>query len=178
MKQTLLSTLCVLLAAMLFAGAVCLGAVRGWGSEREEAAAIMSDAGSLRTALDERIMDAANLLVVVSRHLPQDDADVTALRNALGICRSESSAAQAIIDADKAIASLAAQWAETLPLLDSVKSSARDQAYIASLTRVLAEDSDMTGRYQSQSAAFNQRMSASLTGKLAMLLGVEPLPQQ
>ncbi|MBR4082013.1 MAG: hypothetical protein IKK21_09545 [Clostridia bacterium] len=178
MKQTLISVLTVLLAVALAAGAVCLGAVRGWTSERGEAAALLSDTGSLREALSERMMDAANLLVVVSRHLPQEDEGLTALRNALTTCRSETAQAQDIIGADREITRLAAQWAESLPLLDSVKSSARDQAYITSLTRVLAEDSNVTGRYQSQSAAFNERMNGSLTGQLAMLLGVEPLPQQ
>ena len=37
MKQTLLNILCGILCAALLAGAVCIGAVRGWGQERANA---------------------------------------------------------------------------------------------------------------------------------------------
>ena len=42
---------------------------------------------------------------------------------------------------------------------------------------ILGMDSGAESLYHAEIDAFNQRMSASLTGKLAMFCGVEPLPQ-
>ena len=79
--------------------------------------------------------------------------------------------------ADSAITAAARELAASLPALPSVQASARDQAYIDSLTGILGVDSGAETLYHAEIDAFNQRMSASLTGKLAMFCGVEPLPQ-
>ena len=173
MKQTLTMILSVMLCIVLVIGAVCLGAVRGWRSEREEAAAFLSDTDILA----ERAMDTANLLVVASRHLPAADASLAALRDARQVLTSGSADLEDIIAADSAITAAARELAASLPSLPSVQASARDQAYIDSLTGILGVDSGAEMLYHAEIDAFNQRMSASLTGKLAMFCGVEPLPQ-
>lgn len=173
MKQTLTMILSVMLCIVLVTGAVCLGAVRGWRSEREEAASFLGNTDILA----ERAMDAANLLVVASRHLPAADASLTALRDARQVLTSGSAAVEEIIAADSAITAAARELAASLPALPSVQASARDQAYIDSLTGILGVETSAATLYREEISAFNQRMRASLTGKLAMFCGVEPLPQ-
>lgn len=177
MKQTLTMILSVALCVALVLGAVCLGAVRGWQSERETAAATLTDAGSLSADLAERAMDAANLAVVAARHLPADDPALVTLKTARQTLQDNQATVQEIIAADAALTLVAAELADRLPALTSVMDSPRDQAYVAALTRTLSADTGASELYTDQVARFNQRMSASLTGKLAMLLGVEPLAQ-
>ena len=73
--------ICILLTVVMAAGAVCIGAVRGWTGERDAALGVFSESGSLGSELQNRAMDAANLAVVASRHL-SGDADVALLRSA------------------------------------------------------------------------------------------------
>ena len=178
MKQTLMTILSVALCVVLLTGAVCLGAVRGWRSEREAAFATLSDGGSLTEDLAERAMDAANLAVVAARHLPAEDPALAALRDAQRVLQDASASVKEIIAADSALTAVAAELASALPALESVQNSARDQAYVATLTGILSAQTGAAELYRAQIVAFNDRMNASLTGKLAMFCGVEPLPQQ
>ena len=175
MKNTLTTILCVLCAIALAAGAVCLGAYRGWSREREAALHTVSADGELSTALEERAMDAANLIVVASRHLPEGDADLTSLKEVRAVLTDTSATAADKTRADAQLTALAEKLASSLPLLDSVQGSARDQVYISTLTRTLAQGTDSAAAYAAAVQRFNDRLSASLTGRLAMLLGVKPL---
>ena len=178
MNEKLKTILSVALTVVLLVGAVCIGSVRGWREERTAAAGVLTDAGVLQEDLAVRAMDAANLLVVASRHLPGNDPDLQAMRQALVVFRQEDAGLREIMAADAEITRLAAAWGDALPLMDSVKASARDQAYVSALTGALRQGADTAEVYRTQAAAFNKRMGASVTGQLAMLLGVEPLPQE
>lgn len=174
MKNTLSTILCVLLTIAMVAGAACIGAVRGWSSEREAALGTLSQSGAMAESLQARAMDAANLAVVAARHLT-DDADVAALRTAYETITDGKAPADEIARADAAISAAAASLAANLPGLTSVQASARDQVYISTLTRTLSESTGSASAYASAIEDYNARLTSSLTGKLAMLLGVEPL---
>ena len=175
MKNSLSTILCILLTIVLVAGAVCVGAVRGWNGEMKATLASVSAASELSEPLRNRAMDAANLAVVARRHLGEDP-DVVSLSQAyFTVCRSNASAAQ-LAQADAAISASAASLAEKLSGMASVQASQRDQAYITTLTRTLSESGTSTAEYTTAIEDYNRRLTTSLTGKLAMLLGVEPIP--
>lgn len=172
MKNTLLSVICWVCCAALVIGAIGLGAVRGWRQER--AKALSPDA--VAEAIEERAMDAANLLVVASRHLPEDDERLTELRALRATLTDASGTADALLAADAALTDLAGRLGRELPLLPSVQASARDQAYVSALTQTLTYRSAGEDVYRARAERFNERLTGSLSGKLAMLLGVAPIP--
>ena len=181
MKNNLTGALCVVLAVVLAAGAVCLGSYRGWSGERSQVLEALSREGELAQSLQNRAMDAANLAVVASRHVKEGDAasgDVAALREGYAVLTGENADAAAIARADAAISGAASRLAAVLPELPSVQASPRDQAYISTLTRTLAQGTDSAAAYATAAQRFNDRLASSLTGRLAMLLGVEPLAVQ
>lgn len=165
----------VLLVILFLAAALCVGSARGWSRDREKAAEALSASSELGRMLEERGMDAANLSVVAARHLSETDADLAHLREASGLLRSAAADTNIKLAADVMATEAAAHMAKTLPELDSVKASARDQAYISTLTRTLSAQSGAKTAYDEACNVFNQRMRSSLTGRLAMLLGVKPL---
>lgn len=177
MKRTLTTILTVILTVVLLAAASSLGAVRGWGNERAKVLDLISQDGELAQQLGERAMDAANLAVVAARHLPEDDADLRALyacRDTLMACADAPSLARA----DMELSQLASALRGRLTTLASVRESRRDQVYISTLTRALADSTSLSQTYADKAADFNRRLNASLTGKLAMLLGVKPVAAQ
>lgn len=175
MKNTITTVLCVVLVAAMVVAAVGIGAVRGWNSQREEALSALSETGELGASIQVRAMDAANLAVVAARHL-NDDADVATLRSAYNtICGSSNADPAQLAQADDAISTAAASLAQKLTGLASVQASARDKAYISSLTRTLSETTGAAAAYAAMMEDYNTRLTSSPTGKLAMLLGVQPL---
>ncbi len=176
MKKMLSNLPFALLCIALLAVALCVGAVRGWSIDRNEVLSALTGDGSLHTQLEYRAMDAANLAVVAARHLQEDDADLVALRNASQTLLSGTQDAQAILTADAIITDVAFRFAETLPQLPSVQASERDQTYLSMLTAALGKKSSLSHTWTLLVEDFNQRLTTSLTGRLAMLFGVDPLP--
>ena len=175
MKNILTTALAVLTAIVLTVGAVCLGAVNGWRSEREKALMPGKANAGIMELLDIRAMDAANLAVVASRHLPEDDKQLLLLKEAQSVLKKGSGSVQELAAMDELITDIAADFSKTLPELASVKASQRDQVYITMLTRTLAEGQSAAALFRSAADDFNTRLNANLTGKLAMLLGVAPI---
>lgn len=171
MKQTLLNILCGLLCAALITGAVCIGAVRGWEQERAETLRTLS-VGELASSLEERAMDAANLIVVISRHLDASDERLTRLQELRAILSSQTSA-DALVQADAELTALAVSLGQELPELASVQASARDQAYVSTLTRTLSEATDFSEAYAAIVRNFNNGLINSPTGWIARLFGVK-----
>ena len=162
---------CVAAAVVLTLAAVALGAWRGWSGERASVLASFSSDSGLRDYLDTRSMDAANLRVVAARHLTSDDAYLVALSRDRKVLADAQASVEEIVAADAELTKTAASLQKELPTLASVQSSSRDQAYITTLTRALLE----TDSYNEQVSSYNQRLNASMTGKLAQVLGVQPL---
>ena len=88
MKNIFTYALAILAAVVLAAGAVCIGAVNGWQNERVQASTLGENNQELASLLDTRSMDAANLAVVASRHLPADDKQLCMLRDAQAVLAS------------------------------------------------------------------------------------------
>ena len=167
--------LCVAAAVVLTLAAVALGAWRGWSGERASVLASFSSDSGLRDYLDTRSMDAANLRVVAARHLASDGAYLVALSRDKKVLADAQASVEEIVAADAELTKTAAALQKELPTLASVQSSSRDQAYITTLTRALLETQSVTDSYNEQVSSYNQRLNASLTGKLAQALGVQPL---
>lgn len=177
MKTSLSTLLCAALCVILTACALCVGSMRGWSGEREAALNSLSSEGALHTQLQNRAMDAANLAVVVARHVPAEDARLTKLADIRRTLESEKSTIEDLAQADSELTALALSIGQELPQTSSVQASARDQAYIATLTRTLGEATGMADSYAAKVEDYNDRLTSSLTGRLAMLLGVEALGQ-
>lgn len=175
MKNVLTTALAVFAAIVLAAGAVCIGAVNGWKSEREEALSVGETNAELAAVLETRAMDAANLAVVAARHLPEDDKQLALLRDAQAVLWKGSGSMQEMITADALITEIAGAFGKSLPALPSVQASQRDQVYVSMLTRTLSEGESAAALFRLSANDFNTRLNASLTGRLAQLLGVEPI---
>lgn len=173
MKQTLLNILCGILCAALIIGAVCIGAVRGWEQERANTLRTLST-GELAASLEERVMDAANLIVVVSRHLDPADERLTRLQE-LYVTLSSQASADALVQADAELSTLISRLEQELPELASIQASARDQAYISTLSRSLRETPDFSEAYAIIVRNFNNQLINSPTGWIARLLGVQTI---
>ncbi len=176
MKISVNSILVILLCIALVCAALCIGAVRGWNEERNQALTALTQEGELHTQLQNRGMDAANLCVVAARHLSADDPDLVALRQASQTLLSGTDDVQVIFSADEQITETALHFAQSLPELESVQGSARDSNYVAMLPSALGRRSSLTHTYTLMVEDFNERLSTSIFGKLATLLGVDPLP--
>lgn len=177
-KGILSTVMCVVLALALIVFAVGSGAVRGWQGERTKALDTLRQSTDMASLLENRAMDAANLSVVAARHLDADHPDLLALKNAYAILTSDASPAADIAAADAALTQAAVNLAQLLPELPSVQADQRDQVYVSTLTRTLAEMTSVADVFDAAVKDFNRRLASSPTGQLAMFLGVEPLPVQ
>lgn len=176
MKTRLNTILGVVLCVALVAAAVCIGSYRGWSAERSAALNALSADGNMYSLLETRAMDAANLAVVAARHLPADDSDLIDLRGASDAMLSGKATVDELLQADFRLTDVALRFADELPRLPSVQSSKRDKAYISMLTASLGQKTGLSHNYTLLVEDFNQRLTSDLSGRLAMLLGVTPLP--
>lgn len=169
MKITLSHIVSILICLVLVAAAVCIGAVRGWSSERD---GLQSDMNAL---LEIRAMDAANLCVVAARHVP-GDADLVRLQAASALLLGNSGSFEERTAADEVITEAALALTNRLASMPTVQSNKRDSGYVAMFTDVLNVRSSLARKLGPEVSDFNNRLSGDLTGKLAMLLGVSTLP--
>lgn len=176
MKNTLLNILCGILCAALVISAVCIGAVRGWHQERANTLLTLS-VGELSSSLEERAMDAANLIVVVSRHLDPSDERLSRLQELRAVLTSQAGA-DVLLRADAELSALIDSLAEELPELASLQASARDQAYVSTLVRTLKEPTDFSEAYAIIVQNFNNKLLHSPTGWIARLFGVSLIEAQ
>jgi len=175
MKNKLSTILSILVCAVFVAAAVCVGTYRGWSHEREEALAALSSEGGLHSLLETRALDAANLAIVAARHLPESNADLRSLRETASLLLSGQADLEQLMLADEAITEVAQRFASELPGLRTVQDSQRDRAYISVLTSALSRNTSLQQNCGQLVEDFNQRLNGSLMGRLAMLLGVEPV---
>lgn len=175
MKKGTFNLRSVLICILLVVLAVGIGAYRGWSEERELALYAKSGNGELYETIQNRAMDAANLHVVASRYLPDDHADLVRLRKAYRLLLDGKGDVDDIVAADQVITEVATDFAAQFPNLGGKPLSERDSVYISNLTRILRDDSGIRSAYAAVLQDFNDRLSSSLTGKLASLLGISPL---
>ena len=174
MRRTLSSILTVVLCAVLLLGAVCVGSWRSWARKRDAAVDFLNTDVQLTELAQTRLMDGANLAVVAARHLPAGDAELTALQDAVRGLYDEHTARE-LLAQEQTVTAAAAAIIRRLGQLPSVQESSRDQAYLTGLSASLSGESRAQAVLTAFCDDFNSRMSASLTGRLALLLGVKPL---
>ena len=172
--NTLLS---ILLCAVLVLAALCIGSFRGWSSERADILHAFTKKGEMHTRLQHRGYDAANLAVVAARHLPADDGDLAALREGSRTLLSGTEDMALLLSVDDDVTNAALRLADSLPTLSTVQASQRDQTYISMLTAALSPRDSVRHSYTLLAEDFNQRLEGSLLGRLALLMGVNPLPE-
>lgn len=175
MSEKVKTVLSWLLCAVLIGCALCVGFTRDWQKQRAEVLNALTQDSALVEQLQNRAMDAANLAVVVARHLDQEDAALGVLKEASSLLLSGETKPEVLLAADESLTRAAASLRETLLPLPSVRASARDQAYISMLTRTLSEGADIASAYRTLAEDFNHRLNGSATGAIARLLGVHPL---
>lgn len=173
MKITFSTVMSIVICIVLVAGAVCIGAVKGWSSDRDAVLRAPTLDGEMSALLQIRAMDAANLCVVAARHVPADDADLLALRQASELLLRGNPAQP--MQADNVITEVAQRFAQRLPAMSSVAASKRDKAYVKTLTDTLCAETSLSHNYALLVEDFNHRLSAEMTGRLAMALGVKPI---
>lgn len=169
MKNKLSVALSALICAVLVFAALGIGAVKGWKQERTEVVTALNRGGELYSLRQTRAMDAMNLCALAQRYLPSDDADIAALRNGARALTGKSEI-QAILSADNDISAAAARLEEKLTGLDD-----RDKDYLSALVDALSPANGLNSRYTDISSDFNGRFASSLMGKLAAMLGVDPV---
>lgn len=165
----------VLLFVLAIAIVLCIGAVRGWSGERADIVAMLEQGGELRELAEKRAMDAHNLGVIAARYLPAEDEDLLALEQASQAILNGLDDAADLLRADDALTAAALRLAERLPSMPDVTASSRDSAYIGALTTALNRKSGVSLSYQQLADNFNSRLSSTLMGSLADLLGTDPI---
>ena len=176
MKWKLPIGVCVLISLALVVFGLVFGTVSGFADERRQVTALLEGENGLMDVLSYRGADGLNLCVVARRHLPQADADVTALEAAAKALRaaggrlSDKKAQDARME--EAVSAVSAKLTETA----SFQQSERDRRYLDMLVSDLQSlrASAVVTTYNQAARDFNSQLSSPVSGVLASLLGVEP----
>ncbi len=176
MKFKLPLSACVLISLALVAFGLVFGTVSGFADERAQANALLHGENGVMDVLDYRGADGLNLCVVASRHLPEGDSEMAALKAAATALRAARDVAVKKTEDEKlesAFAALSAKLSQT----PSFQQSQRDQQYLDMLTDDMRNlrTSAAVNTYNQSAAAFNALLDAPVSGALAKLLGVKPL---
>lgn len=173
-KKGMHPAIAFVLMLLMLTGALLFGANKHWKGER---AIVEAEATGALKAIDVRVETAHNLLTVAYRHLPKDDALITAVGGGLAVMKNSAlpladrvAACDAFItDAQALLAVLAQQ--------ESVIADSRDHMYATLMlpqTVEMCEERTMLDTYDYYAAEFNEGLYGSFSGWLARLSGVEP----
>ena len=167
--------LCVLLAIVLVAFGLLFGTWSGYREERGQVEALLTMENGMMDVLSYRAADGLNLCAVAKRHLPADDAALTALEN---IARRLQQADAFMPEWDRELAQRVDAVTEALLQSESFQQSQRDRRYLDMLKADLSSlrASQVVSAYNQAAEAFNLQLDRPLTGDLAMLLGIEECP--
>ena len=176
-KKSFTSLLCILAALVLFVGGIFIGAYRGWQQEYQKLEDIAEEKGNLNEALGFYHADISNLLVVANRHLPKDDELLISLNKNKALLIKPTSLKEqkeSFHLLPVQIESLKQKLRET----SSFVNSQRDQVYISTLEKDLSflQYSAQTSTYNIAAEDFNQRISHSFSGRIALKLGLYLVP--
>ena len=177
MKNKLPVWLSAVIALVLVAFGLFYGTWMGYREDRAEVTGLLEMENGLMDVLGYRAADGLNLCVVAGRHLPQDDAGLTALHTAAQALRDAKTLSRckaADEELAKAVTDISAQLQQT----PSFQQSQRDQSYLAMLTADLdnLSASAAISTYNDAASDFNRKLDAPLSGALARLLGMEACP--
>lgn len=179
MKEKLSSVFSMALCVVLVCAAIAVGVRGGWMDERNSITALAGQYQLVDDAADDAlnnfVISCYNLSVVAARHLPADDPRIADLQNVYRDVAYDDDLAKAVVSSCKAVEA-SHSLAEELPAMESVKNNAADMYYVTKLTRETAEaPGGIVSVAADKIAAFNKKLSGSLMGRLASLLGVRPI---
>lgn len=175
MKPRLSIGVCVLISLVLVLVGLAYGTYGGFVDDRAQAVELLEGENGLAGVLSYRGADGLNLCAVAQRHLA-GDGDVEALR-ALARKLADGQGDMAEKTAwNNEMDALVGAIRQKLVDSDSFRASERDQRYLAMLESDLTSlsQSDLKNTYNQAADKFNARLSDTLMGKLARLLGVKP----
>jgi len=166
----------VLMLAMLCI-ALCHGTYKHWQSER---VSVARETQALEAAMDVRAETARNLLTVARRHLPEDDALCIAVSEGFETIRNTSLPLNERDDARMRLAKDARALLNAMGQLPSLQADSRDQMYAALMLPQALEQYDDTAvftAYEQTVKAYNEELSASVSGWIAQLMGYKKAPE-
>lgn len=175
MKNKASGALSILLCAVLVLVGLCVGCTRSWTADRDKALADLGKNEQLVQALSERGMDAANLAVVVARHLDASDADLVSLRKVSETLMNPGRKFAEAIAADRQLTDLAASLARRLPDLEG-----RDKDYMVTLTGRISAASVATvfsADLDQACDAFDKKLTSWPIKMIAQLFGAQTMRQ-
>lgn len=177
MKNKLPASVCVLIAAVLVIFGVLYGTWSGFREDRAQVDELLTMENGLLDVLGYRAADGINVSAVAKRHLPAQDADLTALeKTARELQQAADSRLSITLDhaVSEAFAAVSAKLKET----NSFLQSQRDQRYLDMLTADFntLRASEIVAVYNQAAAEFNSQLDKPVSGDLAMLLGIEKCP--
>lgn len=173
MKFRIPTALCVLIALVLVVFGMVYGTWSGYREDRAQVDSLLEN--GLMDVLSYRAADGLNLCVVAGRHLPADDADLLALKNAaLELQQADGLRASLDEKLSAAVENMAAKLRQT----PSFQLSERDQRYLDMLLADLSSlrSSDIVDTYNQAADDYNSQLDQPLVGKLAAWLGIEKCP--
>ena len=174
MRKAPLIVLGTVLMLLLVVASLFIGALRGY---QQEKAQVESTLGSLETVFSSRVETGNNILTVAERHLPREDALITAVKQDLQALTSNSPFPERA-KANDSLEQNARALLSALQGTASVQADSRDLGYVTGLLPQALDQSAQwsDARYYNEAAeAFNNRLSGSFAGTLAMLLGQKPV---
>ncbi|HSK67985.1 MAG TPA: hypothetical protein VLA21_01855 [Candidatus Limnocylindria bacterium] len=171
MKRSSAAVLGVLVLLAFAAASLAYGAYKGYGAEK---ARVESALTSLDATYSARVETGNNILTVARRHAASDHPLLAAVRDevtALSASGPRPQKAQANARLEESARALLKE----LEALPSVRQDARDYAYVTGLLPQALDQSAQwadAAKYNEAAAAFNQRLTGTLAGRLARLLGI------
>lgn len=172
MKGKARLVLALLAMLVMMAAAFGIGAYKGFYAEKVQVELALS---SLSDLMATRIEMGQNLLVVARRHLETKDSLLAQVQQDLAALDDYDS-----LDAmDQANQNLSLHSKELLAKLEGLQSVKNDQRDLGYVTGLLPRGFELSAKwadassYNEAARAFNQRLTGTIGGRLARVLGVE-----
>lgn len=168
-------SVCIALVLVVFG--LLYGTWSGFSADRAQVEALLTKENGLMDVLDYRCADGLNLCVVARRHLSADDETLMRLEKAAKELRS-ATGVRARRAADEKLSKAVTAVADRLNQTASFQQSKRDGMYLDMLTADLNNlgASAAVTTYNEAAKAFNQKLSAPISGVLASLMGIDGCP--
>jgi hypothetical protein len=151
---------------------VVYGAYHGWNEERIQ---VEETWAGLESMIQARVESAYNVLTVARRHLPEGHEALLRLQKAKDTLEGNAPLSEKAA-ANEELTLAAKDVLLLLVQAESVQKDSRDKMYAESyLPQMLSQSEEKTAgaQYNIAAAQFNERLSASFSGKIASLLGVK-----
>lgn len=175
MKPRLSIGVCVLISLVLVLVGLGYGTYGGFVNDRKLATDLLESDSGFKGVVAYRGADGLNLCVVAERHLTAD-SDVAALRQLSRKLSDGKDDMEKTTAWNQELDGLVSAVSQKLRQSPSFQQSTRDQRYLSMLENDFASlsKSSVIETYNSAAQDFNNSLTGTPMGKLAMLLGVKP----